>query len=66
MEVSAACSTTQGNDTFKPDVELAWGRSDFQEQIEVNAIYYNTFPATLPLELPLRLSDKKGTHKYQF
>lgn len=28
MVVSAARSTTQWNDTFKLDVELAWGRSE--------------------------------------
>lgn len=50
MEVSAACSTTQGNDTLKQDVELAWGRSEVtsKDRLKVNAIYYNTLPEIFP------------------
>lgn len=65
MEVSAACRTTQGNDTLKQDVELAWGRREVtsKDRLKVNAIYYNTFSAILPLKLPHRILDMKGTHR---
>jgi hypothetical protein len=64
MEFSAACHTTQWNDILKQDVEFAWGRSEVtsKDRLKVNAIYYNTFAAILPLlSYPWNISYESDT-----